>query len=338
MAMDSFFLMGARPLVEGSPNMRLHELLDWGAIAAQLKGVYQREISGAGGPEPYSPLGMFKLVLLGQWHGLSDAQLEQALRMRLDFMVFTSFEPSAGELPDASTICRFRNRLVNAQLDQKLLVLINSQLERRGLKVQGARGAIIDATIIPSAARPRQHVEAEGEQAKIVDSADTQARWVKKGKQAFFGYRGHTAVDSEDGYVEHVQVHPANEAEINKLVEIVEALSPGVEAVLADKGYASKSNRDWLKERGIGDLIQHKGSAGKPVHPLRKAFNTKIGSIRFKVEQAFGTMKRRFHLARARYFGAAKVQAQMCWAALGMNLLKAHRKLKVMELAGAGAP
>ena len=26
------------------------------------------------------------------------------------------------------------------------------------------------------------------------------------------------------------------------------------------------------------------------------------------------------------------------WAALGMNLLKAHRKLKVMELAGAGAP
>ena len=49
-------------------------------------------------------------------------------------------------------------------------------------------------------------------------------------------------------------------------------------------------------------------------------------------------MKRRFHLGRARYFGTAKVQAQMCWAALGMNLLKAHRKLKAMELAGAGAP
>ncbi len=338
MAMDSFFLMGARPLVEGSPSMKLHELLDWGAIAAQLKGLYQREISGAGGPEPYSPLGMFKLMLLGQWHGLSDAQLEQALRVRLDFMVFTGFEPSAGELPDASTICRFRNRLVKAELDQKLLTLINSQLEQRGLKVQGARGAIIDATIIPSAARPRQHVEGEGEQARIVDSADADARWVKKGKQAFFGYRGHTAVDSEDGYVEHVQVHPANEAEINKLPEIVEALSPGVEAVLADKGYASKANRQWLQERGMGDLIQHKGSAGKPVHPLLKAFNQKIGGIRFKVEQAFGTMKRRFHLARARYFGTAKVQAQMCWAALGMNLLKAHRKLKRMELAGAGAP
>ncbi len=37
--MDSFILMGARPLVEPSPSMRLHELLDRGAIAAQLKGL-----------------------------------------------------------------------------------------------------------------------------------------------------------------------------------------------------------------------------------------------------------------------------------------------------------
>lgn len=30
----------------------------------------------------------------------------------------------------------------------------------------------------------------------------------------------------------------------------------------------------------------------------------------------------------ARYFGAAKTQAQMAWAALGLNLLKAMRKLQ----------
>lgn len=74
-------------------------------------------------------------------------------------MVFTDFEPSAGEQPDASTICRFRNRLVKAELDQKLLALINGQLEQRGLKVQGARSA----TIIPSAARPRQQVDSQDE-------------------------------------------------------------------------------------------------------------------------------------------------------------------------------
>lgn len=57
---------------------------------------------------------MFKLMLLGQWHNLSDPQLEQALKMRVDFMVFTGFEPAAGGMRDATTICRFRNRLVTA--------------------------------------------------------------------------------------------------------------------------------------------------------------------------------------------------------------------------------
>lgn len=42
--------------------------------------------------EPYAPLAMFKLMLLGQWHGLSDTQLEHALKVRLDFMVVTGFE------------------------------------------------------------------------------------------------------------------------------------------------------------------------------------------------------------------------------------------------------
>lgn len=45
--------------------MKLHDLIDWSAIESKLVGLYKREKSGAGGPEPYSPLSMFKLVLLG---------------------------------------------------------------------------------------------------------------------------------------------------------------------------------------------------------------------------------------------------------------------------------
>lgn len=35
--MDSFFLMGARPLVEFSPSMKLHELLDWSVSVRQTQ-------------------------------------------------------------------------------------------------------------------------------------------------------------------------------------------------------------------------------------------------------------------------------------------------------------
>jgi len=135
------------------------------------------------------------------------------------------------------------NRLMTAKLDQVLLRRLNVQLEGQGLKVAGSRGAIIDATIIESAAHPNQHVEVDDEgQADVVDSADEEARWVKKGKDAFFGYCGYSAVDTEDGYVEHIEVHPANQAEVNKLPGIVDALvEQGIrpEGVLADKGYAS---------------------------------------------------------------------------------------------------
>ena len=88
------------------------------------------------------------------------------------------------------------------------------------------------------------------------------------------------------------------------------------------------SNREYLKSKGIGDLIQFKGSRGNPVHPLQTRMNRDIATPRYKVEQGFGTMKRRFHMSRARYFGVAKTQAQMAWAALGLNLLKAMRKLQ----------
>ena len=326
--MPSFFMIEAEPLVRDSQTMTLHRLLDWVEIERQLVGLYRREVSHAGGPEPYSPLGMFKLMLLGQWHGLSDPELERALKVRVDFMVFTGFEPGEPGFPDATTICRFRNRLVKAKLDQRLLRKINGQLERAGLKVQGATGALIDATIIPSAARPNSHIEFDDEeQPQVVTSADPEATWVKKSGQAFYGYRGYASVDSEDGYVDHVEVHPANESEMGKLVQVVDALPVKPEAVLADKGFASAKNRQELQDRGIGDLIQYRGHHHRPLQPWQNKINKAIGAIRFKVEQAFGTMKRRFGLARARYMTTAKVQAQMVWAALGMNLLKAHRKL-----------
>jgi len=94
-------------------------------------------------------------------------------------------------------------------------------------------------------------------------------------------------VDTEDGYVEHVEVHPANQAEVNKLPGIVDELikqSIQPEGVRADKGYASAANRAYLKNKGIGDLIQFKGSRGNPVHPLQTKMNKSIATLRYKVE------------------------------------------------------
>lgn len=65
--MPSFFMIEAQPLAKDSQTMKLHQLLNWVEIERQMVGLYRREFSNAGGPEPYAPLGMFKLMLLGQY-------------------------------------------------------------------------------------------------------------------------------------------------------------------------------------------------------------------------------------------------------------------------------
>ena len=66
--------------------------------------------SGAG-PQGYDPLVLFKCLLIGQWHGLSDPKLERALKVRLDFMLFCGLELHSN-VPDETTHCRFRTALV----------------------------------------------------------------------------------------------------------------------------------------------------------------------------------------------------------------------------------
>ena len=63
-------------------------------------------------------------------------------------MMFTGFELLEDKIPDETTLCRFRNRLIEKRLDKKLFKEINFQLESLGLKVKNSSGAILDATII----------------------------------------------------------------------------------------------------------------------------------------------------------------------------------------------
>ena len=99
------------------------------------------------------------MLLIGQWHGLSDPKLEESLRVRFDFMLFSGLYLQ-GSVPDETTHCRFRNALINADAYDALLAEVCRQVENHGLKMKEAGAAISDATLIESAAHSRIHVEA----------------------------------------------------------------------------------------------------------------------------------------------------------------------------------
>ena len=103
------------------------------------------------GRPAYPPLVMFKALLLQRLYGLSDAELEEALYDRLSFRRFCGLSLE-DMVPDHTTLCRFRNRLVAAGVLDKLFVELDRQLDAAGLILR--RGTMLDATVIEAAARP----------------------------------------------------------------------------------------------------------------------------------------------------------------------------------------
>lgn len=326
----SFFMLGAnKKIKETNKLIGLLKLLNWDRCRKHLKSVHKNDIDPKGGQKAYDNLKMFKALLLQQWHSLSDEQLEESLCVRIDFMMFTGFELN-DDIPDASTIGRFRNKLIEKNLDKKLFKEINQQLEKLGLKLQKANGAVIDATIIESASRPRRTIniendrEEENVEVNIEESKDPDARWLKKGKRSYFGYKGFAMVDNE-GYYLKIHTESANESEINKL----ETVMTGIKAkrIMGDKGYASASNRELLKQKGFKDGLMHKAQKNKELTPRQKLINKLISKQRYIVEQGFGTLKRKFKFERASYTTKRKVQAQFTLKAICSNLLKAINKV-----------
>jgi len=100
-----------------------------------------------------------------------------------------------------------------------------------------------------------------------------------------------------------------------------------VKRIYTDKGYASENNRSILKEAKIRNGIMEKASRNKALRESQKKFNKLISRVRYKIEEGFGTLKRRFNLARASYITASKVAGQITLKAIAFNLLKALNKL-----------
>ena len=329
--MDFFSYEGAKRIGSENILVKVDQLIDWSRFSRLLKRAH---IGKQLGPTGYDPLLLFKCLLLGQWHGLSDPQLEESLKIRLDFMLFAGLDLHS-RIPDETTHCRFRNHLVAKGLFDDFLNEVCFQLEEHGLKLKKAETAIVDATLIDSSARPNkvldtiaQDREEDKTGCEIAESlsADPDARWVKKGRKSTFGYKGFVRCD-EEGFVDCTHVTPLSEAESPQL----EKLADGAKAkrFLADKAYASKANRKHLKDRKIKDGIMHKAVRNRPLRASQKRFNKFISKRRFRVEQVFGTAKRLFDMDRARYFSTIKTHAQLTMIAICMNLLKAANKIKL---------
>jgi len=305
-------------------------IIDWAPIEKLLKRKLRRNRDAVGNPA-YPALGMFKVLLLQRWYNLSDQAMDDALADRISFRRFAGFSFEY-DTPDSTTICRFRNHLMERGLDQKLFDLLGRQLQGHGVIIK--QGAIVDASIITSSRRPKkvEVVEAREEgdneepsyRVTTSYSDDVEASWTIKAKRPYYGYKLHMATDAEHGFIIGGHVTPANRSDTKELMAVVE--ESGIlkgSMVLADKGYASAENRASLERAGITDGIMYKAARGRELSSAEKLMNRVISGLRGKVERAFGTLKRDYGFQRARYLGCAKVKLEFLLNAMAFNLKKA---------------
>jgi IS5 family transposase len=269
----------------------------------------------AAGRPPYEPLLMLKALLLQQWYGLSDAALEEAINDRVSFRKFLglSLEDPA---PDHTTLCRFRNRLVEEGLAEKLFAEFARQLEGRGLILK--RGTMIDASLVATPHRPGSE---DGERAAVDQDAALTARKGQRGTH--YGYKMHAGVDQASRLIRRLKLTPAN---VNDTVPADELVCGDERAVYADKAYAKRARRAWLKGLGIKPRIMHKSWGGGPaLTPWQKRHNALIALVRAEVEGVFATLKRWFGFGCVRYRGLARNASHLHLLGLAYNMKRATR-------------
>lgn len=331
----SFADMAAnRRKVKGVFFNQINAIIDWSPIRSIIEAVYTKGSSRTGRPS-YDALVLFRIELLRVWYGLSDGEVEDQVNDRLSFSRFAGLSLD-DDVPDSTTVCRFRNILVEAKLYDRLLEEMNRQLEEKGVLVK--KGAIVDASVTDSPRRPRGQKEYEVVEDRDEDGkpdvanaklkertkrgVDTEARWVKKAGRLHFGYKRNT-VTNQDGLILAEETTPANESDIKHLeTPIDKANLPEGISVMADKGYDSAENRKALRDRKLKSRIMHKGTRNHPITKHALAVNRAISKIRYRVERTFGSMRRWFGAGVARYVGLNKTHAQHIMEAIAYNLYR----------------
>jgi IS5 family transposase len=300
---------------------RLLALVQWPGFERLLGGLRDAGPGRAG----YPPLVMFRALLLQSLYGLSDAQLEEALEDRLSFRRFAGLALTDA-VPDHTTLCRFRQRLIEAGLLDRLFGELDRQLEAAGLVLK--RGTMLDATLIETAAsaRPPRGGEATDPEARFAcrsgrPSGRPGGRPSGRlgGKPgAVFGYKAHVGVDEGSGLIRAVLTTPAN---VNDTTP-ADALIRGDEPVVwADAAYHTKARQAALEARGVKARLARRPNRHHPVLPPRlRRYNRLIARRRAAVETTFATWKRRMGLTAIRYVGLVKAAAQVTLVAIAFNM------------------
>ena len=285
----------------GDKLAEAEKLLDWEAFRPIIAPMYHNKTPRGGRPNVDSVV-MMKLLVLQQWYGLSDPELERQVADRISFQRFLGFPEN---LPDYSTVWQFRERLAESGRDKLIWEELQRQLDAKGLKVK--KGVVQDASFITSDPGHAPADKPRGGEARTRRSRD--GSWTKKGSRSYYGFKLHAKLDVGLGLIRDLETTPANVHDSR-----VDLSRPG-EVVYRDKGYFGVEPRGY-------DATMRRGVRGHPLGIRDRLRNRRINRKRAPGERPFAVIKRVFHAGHVLVTTVPRVRVKMVFACLCFNLVQ----------------
>ena len=281
-------------------------ILPWKELLSVLKRHYPAR--GNGRP-PIALESMLRIYFMQQWYGLSDPAMEDSLYDITSMRLFAGL--TLDNVPDESTILRFRHRLEKHNLTEKLFRKTEKYLSERNLIL--SEGTIVDATIISAPSSTKNQKK----------ERDPEMKQTKKGNMWHFGMKIHVGTDTQ-GRAHSVAVTDAGVHDSQMMDDLIHGEE---EAVYGDKAYASKAKKEALEDAGITCRINRKASRNRKLNCADQSFNKKSNRTRARVEHIFGVVKNLWGYRKVRYKGLDKNASQVFTLMALANFYMARRQL-----------
>jgi IS5 family transposase len=335
---DEHFLL-ERLTKLNDPLIKLNKHIDWNIFSPVLNQalVDSEKDESKGGRPPFDKLMMFKILILQGMYNLSDDQMEYQINDRRSFMRFLGLKIS-DKVPDSKTIWHYRETLIEKGVIEKLFERFNTTLDEQG--VFANEGRMVDASFVEA---PRQrNTRDENKQIKEgqtpepwketphkLSQKDVDARWTKKNKTVFYGYKNHVKGDTKTKLIVDYVVTDASVHDSQTLEDLLNEKDKEQE-LYADSAYTGENQEKVITAKEMKNKVHEKGYRGRPLTEKQKEDNTEKSRTRARVEHIFGFVENSMNGSIIRTIGIVRAKAKIGMMNLVYNISRCVQLKKVV--------
>jgi IS5 family transposase len=177
------------------------------AFEETIKPFYPK--SGLRGRQPKGIELMLRMYFLQVRFNSADESLEENIYGSCAMRKFMRLDYFKEDVPDATTLLKFRHPLEKHKLQKELFRTLNGILEKKGKIMHG--GTIADAAII----------EAPGSAKNSAKTREPEMKPAKKGSRRHFGMKARIGADAGTGMVHSVEATGANVHDLDAASKLI---------------------------------------------------------------------------------------------------------------------